>query len=89
MLTGSKHGTALNHIQCSDATHSAHTLPGLQTTTDAGAASEDNDEFLDTMNGELIVDPVIGSDGNNYDRCNSISSCKISSGLLRRVVCPD
>jgi len=30
---------------------------------------EDNGEFEDPITGEVIVDPVVASDGCTYDRC--------------------
>ena len=35
------------------------------------AGDEPDDEFLDPVTRDLIVDPVVGSDGNTYDRCHS------------------
>ncbi len=62
----------------------SHLVPRLQTTIDADDADEDDDEFLDPVTGEVIVDPVIASDGNTYDRCGSVASPAYATGLRRR-----
>ncbi len=34
-----------------------------------GEPVDEDDEFLDPITKEVIVDPVVGSDGITYDRC--------------------
>ena len=41
-----------------------------------------DDEFLDPVTRELIVDPVVGSDGNTYDRCRSHLVVRLSHSFL-------
>ena len=38
-------------------------------TNDVEPVDDEDDEFLDPITKEVIVDPVIGSDGITYDRC--------------------
>ncbi len=43
--------------------------PGQSLASKDNGPACDDDEFLDPVTGDMIVDPVIGSDGCTYDRC--------------------
>ena len=52
---------------------------------DNNSIADDDDEFLDPITGDVIVDPVVGSDGCTYDRCyqSPVKSCMSAGcGLL-------
>lgn len=40
-------------------------------TTSSANGVGDDEEFLDPVTWEVIVDPVVGSDGKTYDRCHT------------------
>ena len=40
-------------------------------------SADDSDEFQDPITGEVIIDPVVGSDGCTYDRC-----CRLNTLII-------
>ncbi len=57
---------------------SAYPVPAATPATD-NVEDNDDEEFLDPVTKEVIIDPVVGSDGITYDRCAISSAGRLNT----------
>lgn len=61
-------------MPCSGQACGQLTSPGVTPASDDGESDEE--QFVDPVTGNLMVDPVLCSDGQTYDRCVDTLGCQ-------------